>query len=380
MNEPKISDVWPEWELVGFLRDGSYGKLYKIRRKTAETEELSAVEIISVPPDRSSVEDALKRGVSDDALRTYFEKFKDDFSWEMTMVKKVSSPHLVPMEDMAVQDNEEFPGWTGYIRTGIYTPLSQYFEKNRLCQDEVVRLARELYEALSTAGGYGMVHGDINPGNIFVSGDCRFLLGGFGIRRCIQKAQGRPGGDFDAPEVFEEGKFSPQSDIYSLGMVMAYILNGGSLPVGKNVSLLADTDPRMIELIKKTTSYEPGDRYASAVEMRTVLDRAVSYGKELPIKPWSGRTAARPLETEEPAVQTAETEECETPPAEEKEKKPLLTKRNVFIGAAILLVLLAAAVLLILQPWNQNAPVDSAASIYTEELGARLIPADPLPV
>lgn len=384
MNEPKISDIWPEWELVGFLRDSSYGKVYRIRRKAAETEEYSAVEVISVPTDRSSVASALKRGVSDDALRAYFDRFKDDFMWEMTMVRKISSPHLVPMKDMMVLDNEQSAGWTGYIRTDIYTPLPEYFSKNRLCQDEVVRLARELYEALTAAGGYGMVHGEINPENIFVTDDCRFLLGGFGVRRCIQKAQGRPSGDFDAPEVFEEGKYSPQSDIYSLGMVMAYVLNGGSLPTGKNISLLTDADPHLIELIKKATSYEPEDRFASAAEMRAALDKAALYGKGLPIKPWAVKTAAQPQEMPETEAGKPETDACETAPSEPeaKQKKQIFTKRNIMIGAAVLIILLAAAVLLILQPWDQSAPADSgtATQIFTEVLSAELLHGVPYPV
>ena len=300
-----------------------------------EKEIVAAVDVITVPPDNAALEIARSKGVSDDSLRTYFTKFKDDLHWEMTMLKTVVSPHLVHIDEIATVEHLTDVGWTAYIRREQFTSAVKYFEENKCTQNDVVRMGREIYEALAAAGGYGMVHGDINPDNILVTKSGSFMLAGFGIRRCVEKSWGaRPRGDFDAPEVYEGGKFTPQSDIFSLGMVMAYILNGGSLPTGKNISILSGVDPALADIIRKATAYDPTERYSAANEMRLALE-SEEIGREYevaPIKAPGTKDASAPEDTQE------------SPP--EAAPKTKLTKKQLIPIAAIAVVALAAIVVL----------------------------------
>lgn len=341
MSVPNLTESWPQWELQDFLRVSSYGKVYRAKSETDGKPVYAAIEIITVPPDQSSIDSARFQGIKEDTLRSYLDKFKDDLIWEMTMLKKVSSRHLVKIDDMITNENEQSPGWTGYIRTEVYTPLKTYFENNKLNQDEIVKMARDVYEALSAAGAYGMVHGDINPNNIFVSDTGSFLLGGFGVRRCVEKAWGaQSGGDFDAPEVYEEGKYSPQSDIFSLGMVMAYLLNGGCLPSGKNLSIINGADEQILEIIKKATAYDPNERFSSAVEMRAALDKLNDAGEGIPI-------ATAIVVKEQPIVEET-SEQTEAIP-----HKEAIFKKPRWIAIALVMILAALAVALLLtKPWE----------------------------
>lgn len=356
MSVPNLTESWSQWELQEFLRDSSYGKVYRAKSEADGIPVYAAIEIITVPPNQSSIESARLQGIKEDTLRSFFDKFKDDLIWEMTMLKKVSSRHVVKIDDMIANENEQSPGWTGYIRTGVYTPLKAYFENNKRNQDEIVKMARDVYEALSAAGAYGMVHGDINPNNIFVSDTGSFLLGGFGVRRCVEKAWGaQSGGDFDAPEVYEKGKYSPQSDIFSLGMVMAYLLNGGGLPSGKNLSIINGADEQILEFIKRATAYDPEERFSSAVEMRAALDKLNDAGAGMPI-------ATAIVVKEQATVE-------ETPEQIEAivQKGPIFKKPRWIIIALVMVLAALAVALVLTRPWaylssgNTENPINTVS-------------------
>ena len=110
MSEFDLNKVMPGWETEGVLGSGTFGTVYLIRN--AESGAFSALKVIKMPPTRDAVENAVKLGIGRDLLTTYFGKFKNDLTWELTMYKTVKSPALAPVEDLVTVDNEG-PGWTG---------------------------------------------------------------------------------------------------------------------------------------------------------------------------------------------------------------------------------------------------------------------------
>ena len=91
--------------------------------------------------------------------------------------------------------------------------------------DEVLSLGRDLLAALTLAHRHRIVHRDVKPANIFLE-DGRALLGDFGIARALDREIhreatagpiGTPG--YMAPEQMV-GVASPQSDLYSVGVVL----------------------------------------------------------------------------------------------------------------------------------------------------------------
>ena len=267
---PDIGRLWPGWQIEGLLGTGLFGTVYLARSQVYGRTVFAAVKVITVPPRNDAAENAEKQGVSRELLQTYFSKFKNDLSWELTMFRSIRAPGVIPVDELAVQDNEPF-GWTGYLRTGVYTPMQVYFDKTPPSPEDAIRLGLELSSALGACEEYGMVHGEVKPKNVFVTDEGTFMLADFGIRRCLEKAGifGTSSDDFDAPEIRAgERKYSAATDIYSIGMLMMWAAYGGSLPVEKERGKLTELERDFAAIIKKATAKSPEDRYNSVAELR----------------------------------------------------------------------------------------------------------------
>ena len=239
MSELDFGKIWPEWEYAGLLGEGAFGKVYLAKSELDGAEVYSSVKVLKIPANEEAVSAAKQLGVSEDLLRTYFGKFKNDLNWELTMFKSASDPAIAGYDDVVLMDNEDGVGWRGYIRSGLFTPMSAYFSKNKSTQDDAVRMGRDIADAVEVCGSFGMIHGGICPENIMVTDSGKYVLKDFGIRRCLKRAGSNLFGgiseDFDAPEVKDGGRYTNSSDIYSLGMCLAFVAAGGKLPEDGNI-------------------------------------------------------------------------------------------------------------------------------------------------
>ncbi len=275
MNENLIGKAFEGWETDGVLGSGTFGTVYLAHTTVENMPVYGAIKVIKIPPNDDAIANAEKMGISRDLLKTYFGKFKTDLSWETTMYKTLSSPNLVPIEELKTEDHPG-AGWTGYIRTGVFTPMEAYFEKVQSGNEDAVRLGAELSSALMTLHGKKLVHGDIRPENVMVADNGSFLLSDFALKRCLQKAGANLFGsmprEFEAPELQEEEKvYTPATDIYSLGMLMSYVANDCALTISGEPEDVEGLDPKLSEIIKKACAADPSERYASADELNKAI-------------------------------------------------------------------------------------------------------------
>src|SRR6185503_15697812 len=97
--------------------------------------------------------------------------------------------------------------------------------------DEVVTVGAEIAQALAAVHAAGLLHRDVKTQNVMRRADGRLVLMDFGAGR---PADTEPGEDavitgtplYLAPEVLNHQRATVQSDIYSLGVLMFYLLTG----------------------------------------------------------------------------------------------------------------------------------------------------------
>ncbi len=119
-----------------------------------------------------------------------------------------------------------------YIRgLNLEQLLAQYTASGELLpHEDVIRIGRTVAGALDYAHQRGVVHRDVKPPNIMISEDGRIVLADFGL--ALDTVQGTMGEVFGSPHYIapEQAKNSagavPQSDLYSLGVILYEMLTG----------------------------------------------------------------------------------------------------------------------------------------------------------
>ena len=123
-----------------------------------------------------------------------------------------------------------------------------------------------------------IIHRDIKPQNIIIDRQGKVTLIDFGISRVYNDASRTDTTflgtrDFAAPEQYGFSQSDPRTDIYSLGVLMAWLLTGES-DLEKAKKQLPDD--RLKKTIVKCTAFDPKSRYQSAQQVKNALS-----GREL---------------------------------------------------------------------------------------------------
>jgi serine/threonine protein kinase len=161
-----------------------------------------------------------------------------------------------------------------------------------LSVDEGLDLCRDVTEAVAAAHAVGIVHRDIKPNNVIVTGDAphrRACLIDFGICQSVDgklqlttTGEGLGNWAFAAPEAWpgSELETSEKSDVYSLGALLYYSVTGGVI-VGPNLTptkIERIPSPRFVErsyirqLLEMCLSPDPSRR-CSADDLRRRMER-----------------------------------------------------------------------------------------------------------
>lgn len=112
-----------------------------------------------------------------------------------------------------------------YIFTEELTSLEELMKTKTFAEDEVVDFGIQMSEMLETLEAKNIFHGNISPKNIFVTADGRYKIGGF------TDFEGKiTDTSFVAPEVYKQENVDYTTDIYSVGIIMYAMCNGGKIP------------------------------------------------------------------------------------------------------------------------------------------------------
>jgi eukaryotic-like serine/threonine-protein kinase len=155
------------------------------------------------------------------------------FQREAQTLGKLQHPNIVRFYGIEVENFHVFM-LMDYIEG---TTLQRVLFRNDgepLNQTYIMHVVKSICSALHYAHTLGLVHCDIKPGNIMINHHSEVLLTDFGIARMTDTATatmvgfGTPA--YMAPELVRGHDPTPQSDIYSLGIVLYEMVTGGERP------------------------------------------------------------------------------------------------------------------------------------------------------
>ena len=155
------------------------------------------------------------------------------------------------------------------------TPLDQYAAQNELKQEQVVSFGVQLSDILAYLHGRtpSVIHRDIKPQNIIVDAKGRIRLIDFGISRVYDEAEREDTvcfgtKRFAAPEQYGFSQTDCRADIFSLGVLLSWLLTGE--PDVKNV-MPKIANPHLRRIVQKCTAFSPEKRYASVAKVKAAL-------------------------------------------------------------------------------------------------------------
>jgi serine/threonine-protein kinase len=233
------------------------------------------------------------------------------FEREIQLAASLQQANIVPV--LSAGDARGVPFYVMPFVEGL--SLRQELEqRGRPSLDRIVGILRDVARALAFAHGRGVVHRDIKPDNILLSGDAAVVTD-FGIAKAVAAARdetGRSGAStttgmaigtpaYMAPEQIAGGAVDHRADLYAFGCV-AYELLAGSPPFSGTMpqQLLAahltraptplgerrpECPPDLARLTMRCLAKDPAERPQSAREILEQLDRGVT-----PASRWSRLT------------------------------------------------------------------------------------------
>jgi serine/threonine protein kinase len=251
--------------------------------------------------------------------------------------------------------------------------------------EQTVGIVRDACHGLDYAHRAGVVHRDVKPGNLLVSGETGMTkLADFGIAKAAEQTRITQVGSvlgtaaYLSPEQARGEEAGPASDIYSLG-VCTYQFLAGRLPheYGSLTELALKQQEEVVEpistyrqevpaeldtAVRYALEREPAARYGSALDMARALEagfhgeqtdttrRLAATSLEDTAATQALRTAVRPAPPPTPPPAPAP-----RPPAPRREDRPRRRRRGLAPFLALLALIAAIVVVaLVVLPSDQG--------------------------
>jgi serine/threonine-protein kinase len=217
----------------------------------------------------------------------------DRFPREIHIIAQMHHPHILPLHDSG-----EAGGFLYYVMPYVDgETLRARLAKGPLSINEAVRLLQEITDALSYAHNLGVMHRDIKPDNVMLSGKHATVMD-FGIAKAVRAstteklttigiAVGTP--QYMAPEqAMAEENVDHRTDIYALGVLGYEMLTGHPVFEGSTAQAVLsahvleqpkdvrerrpDVPPLLAEALLKCLAKDPVNRWQKADELLAQLE------------------------------------------------------------------------------------------------------------
>jgi serine/threonine protein kinase len=247
------------------------------------------------------------------------QEYRKRFVVEAKAAGRLSHPGIVTIFDVREEEPEPYLVME-YVKGQSLQELVS--RKNRtLPLSTTLRLVQEIAEALHYAHAQGVIHCDIKPANILVDENGHAKIADFGIAKLNQtdltlhgQVLGSPA--YMAPEQLGDGDVDSRSDLFSLGVILYYMLTGHRpfqgnstttvcfklvnhepLPVS---SFQTNLSPELDNIVLRAMAKDPAQRYQTGMAMASDVERLrETSGFAKPNSDWTttGLKASLPART-----------------------------------------------------------------------------------
>jgi serine/threonine protein kinase len=269
LTKSDLQKSWGDFKFIRRLGRGGSGEVYLVHDPTLDRE----VALKLGRPDRTKIEERLESAVE-----------------EARILASLRHPNIVTIFGAACHDSR-IGFWMDYIEGSDYNEIVK--KQGPLSAEETIRVGMDVCKALAQVHGLGLLHRDIKAHNVVREKGGRTVLMDFGTMAVQKKSEekglenisGTP--HFMPPELFDGTKATPAYDIYSLGVLLFFLLSGEFPIPGESLTEVIssigrgerkrlrdfrnDLDIELIDLVEKAFANDVAERFQSAAEMESAL-------------------------------------------------------------------------------------------------------------
>ncbi len=333
---------WPGWETVRVIGHGSFGTVYEIERDVFGQKEKAALKVITVPQNDSEINELRSNGFDDESITDTFKSYLKNIVDEYSLMRKMNgNTNVVNCDDVRYVQHDDGYGWDIYIKMELLMSLTTV-SKIGMTEEQVIQIGKDICKALILCKKHNIVHRDIKPANIFVSENGDYKLGDFGIAKTVEETTGGTKiGTYEymAPEVYHDEPYGSSVDIYSLGLVLYWLLNERRTPFlplppkcfsynekesaykrrfrGEPIPVPAHGSKELQQIVLKACAYRSEDRFPDADAFLSALNNVHSAPVKS-IKEETEKTAPSAVEFDETGAENETVSAFRSEKAEEK--------------------------------------------------------------
>jgi serine/threonine-protein kinase len=221
--------------------------------------------------------------------------FQERFRRECQTLARLDEPHVIPIHDFGEIDSTLFLDMRLVNGRDLRAILR---ERGTLSPADAVGLIEQVAAALDAAHAAGLVHRDVKPENILVTGANFAYLVDFGVAHADNDTHLTKTGTavgsvaYMSPEQFEATPVTAASDVYSLTVVLFEMLTGRQPYPGESISTVMrgilfdetpsasavnpDVTPEMDAVVAWGLHRDPAGRCPSALELAAAARKALA--------------------------------------------------------------------------------------------------------
>ncbi|BDE13820.1 hypothetical protein Mkiyose1665_15740 [Mycobacterium kiyosense] len=345
MDQDRAGTQFGPYRLIRLLGSGGYGEVYEA--EDTAMHRVVALKLLSSTYSQNPV-------------------FRERLFREARTAGRLREPHVLPIHSCGEIDGQVYLDMRLVRGVDLDTLLQR---EGPLDPARAVAIVEQVAGALDAAHAESVIHRDVKPANILLSGNDFASLVDFGLANAAGDARlTRPGkavGTFDyvAPERLNGSAVDHRCDVYALACVLYELVTGTtpyadyqdlpalmnaqlSAPIPRASERRAGLPPELDDVIARGMAKDPAARYPSAGELASAARLAL------------GQTPSTPPPA--PTTQPWSTPAGQLPgPARPAGRKPRRRTVIALAAAAFVAAAVAAAVFAVV---HRSAPSNSAAA------------------